>query len=179
MSCLKKLRKLDLSNNGIHFLPEAYQLQRLEKLEFLLLHQNQLVGWRQIELLTCLNHLRHLTLHGNPCAKVIGYRKFLISCMPELRCLDEFIVGDFERPDMQTMYPASTFRGDKLRQLKRFRPHNPQTQSYQSQPFNTVGIKGQQGFFFTHAQEEISKHIEREHYLIRRKFEWCSPILTI
>jgi len=125
MTLLKSLRKVDLSNNGIHFLPEAYQLTRLEKLEFLLLHQNQLVGWRQIELLTCLKHLRHLTLHGNPCAKVIGYRKFLISCMPELRCLDEFIVGDFERPDMQLMYPPGTFRGEKLRQLRRFRPHNP------------------------------------------------------
>jgi len=66
-------------------------------------------------------------LQGNPCAKVIGYRKFLIECMPELRCLDEFIIGDFERSEMSTLFPASTFRGDKLRQLRRFRPHNKET----------------------------------------------------
>jgi hypothetical protein len=74
-----------------------------------MLHSNQLVGWRQIELLTSLKHLRHLTLQGNPCSKVQGYRKFLIESMPELRCLDEFIVGDFERADMQKLYPSSSF----------------------------------------------------------------------
>lgn len=26
---------------------------------------------------------------------------------------------------------------------------------------------------------EIKRHFEWEHYLIRRKFEWCSPILTV
>jgi Leucine-rich repeat (LRR) protein len=46
ISCLPNLRKADLSGNGIHFLPESYLLKRLEKLEFLLLHSNQLIGLR-------------------------------------------------------------------------------------------------------------------------------------
>jgi len=54
-------------------------------------------------------------MHGNPCSKVMGYRKFLIECMPHLRCLDEFIVGDLERADLSKKYPASTFKGEKLR----------------------------------------------------------------
>ena len=48
------LRKLDLSYNGIHFLPEREEMIRLIKLEFLFLHQNMLVGWRQLENVTCL-----------------------------------------------------------------------------------------------------------------------------
>lgn len=41
---LTSLRKLDLSNNGIHFLPEAQKMQRLVNLESLLLHDNLIVG---------------------------------------------------------------------------------------------------------------------------------------
>ena len=43
---LVNLRKVDLSSNGIHFLPEAAKLRRLSKLESLLLHKNLIVGWR-------------------------------------------------------------------------------------------------------------------------------------
>ena len=35
---ISSIRKLDLSHNGIHFLPEVEQMQTLTRLEFLLLH---------------------------------------------------------------------------------------------------------------------------------------------
>ena len=43
---LVNLRKVDLSSNGIHFLPEEEYLMKLGKLEYLQLHKNLLVGWR-------------------------------------------------------------------------------------------------------------------------------------
>lgn len=73
--------------------------------------------------------------------------------MPELRCLDEFIVGDFERSDMSQMYPASTFRGDKLRQLKRFRPYNKETQTYQSLKFEHPALPDGTDFYYNHSIE--------------------------
>jgi Leucine-rich repeat (LRR) protein len=43
---LKSLRKVDLSSNGIHFLPDRDKMAELKNLEYLQLHKNLLVGWR-------------------------------------------------------------------------------------------------------------------------------------
>ena len=67
---------IDLSSNGIHFLPDKEKLENLKKVEYFNFHKNLLVGWRQLENLTCLTNLRHMTLQGNPCAKIKGYRQF-------------------------------------------------------------------------------------------------------
>ena len=79
---MQELRKVDLSSNGIHFLPDEDRLLRLDKLESLLLHKNLIVGWGQLELLAGLKRLQDLTLHGNPCAKLKGYRQFMADNMP-------------------------------------------------------------------------------------------------
>jgi len=71
-----------------------------------------------------LKGLKHLTLHGNPCSKMAGYRKHLIDMLPNLFCLDEFIVFDFERSSMAARYPKNLFKGEKLAQLKYFRPYS-------------------------------------------------------
>jgi len=42
--------------------------------------------------------------------------------MPQLRSLDEFIVMDFERKDIATMYPPENIKKHKLMELHRFRP---------------------------------------------------------
>lgn len=74
------------------------------------MHKNLLVGWRQLEKLTALKKLRHMTLQGNPCAKIKGYRKFLVDSLPHLRSLDEFIVMDFERSDIASMFPPENMK---------------------------------------------------------------------
>ena len=51
--------------------------------------------------MTCLKKLRHVTLQGNPSAKILGYRQFLIDNLPQLRALDDYIVMDFERKDIK------------------------------------------------------------------------------
>ena len=55
-----------------------------------------------------------MTLQGNPCAKIKGYRQFLVDNMPQLRSLDEFIVMDFEREDIATIYPVENIKKGKL-----------------------------------------------------------------
>ena len=42
---LKQLRKVDLSKNGIHYLPDEDKMLQLGKLESLLMHKNLIVGW--------------------------------------------------------------------------------------------------------------------------------------
>ena len=55
-----------------------------------------------------------MTLQGNPCAKIKGYRQYLVDNMPQLRSLDEFIVMDFERKDIASMYPPENILKNKL-----------------------------------------------------------------
>ena len=140
---ISSLRKLDLSYNGIHFLPEVEQMKSLINLEYLLLHENQLVGWRQLENVTCLLKLRHLTLHGNPSAKVSGCREFLIEAMPQLWCLDEFIIMDFERKEVTQLIPPNTWKGRRAEELKRFRPFNAEASAWKGFAYREQGGGGQ------------------------------------
>ena len=126
---------IDLSSNGIHFLPDKEKLENLKKVEYFNFHKNLLVGWRQLENLTCLTNLRHMTLQGNPCAKIKGYRQFLVDSLPHLRSLDEFIVMDYERKDLADAFAPDVIKKQKLLQLNRFRPFNPDTTSWRSTRF--------------------------------------------
>ena len=74
-------------------------------------------------------------MQGNPCAKIKGYRQFLVDNMPQLRSLDEFIVMDFERKDIAKLYPPEALKTTKLQELNRFRPFNPETTSWRATPF--------------------------------------------
>ena len=132
---LTSLRKVDLSSNEIHFLPDAEKLVRLVNLESLLLHKNLIVGWRQLEILTGLARLQDLTLQGNPCSKLKSYRPYMADNMPQLRSLDKFIVMDFERTEVAKLYPPQNIKMRRLKQLYRFRPFNVETTSWRSPKF--------------------------------------------
>lgn len=56
------LRVLDLSSNGVHFLPDEEYFAELSNLSYLMLHKNEIVGSKQLKNLMCLKQLRHLTL---------------------------------------------------------------------------------------------------------------------
>ena len=71
-----------MSSNGIHFLPDEEYLVKLQNLQYLQLHKNEIVGYKQLKNLACLKKLDHLTLQGNPCAKVKGYRQLMVEAMP-------------------------------------------------------------------------------------------------
>jgi len=121
-----KLRKVDLSANKIHYLPEQQQISQLTELEFLLLHKNEIVGWAQIERLMGLKKLRQLSLYGNPCSKILGYRQFMLTNMTHLWCLDEILVQDFEHKNVVAeQFIRDSLRPERAKKLKRFRPFNP------------------------------------------------------
>ena len=135
---LTNLRKVDLSSNGIHFLPDASKLHKLVSLESLSLHKNLIVGWRQLEILTGLARLQDLTLQGNPCAKLQDYRQFMADNMPQLRALDKYIILDFERKSIAQLYPPKNIRRKRLEQLHRFRPFNKQTTYWRTPKFKLL-----------------------------------------
>lgn len=100
-----------------------------------MLHKNEIVGYKQLTNLTCLTRLHHLTLHGNPCSKIKGYRQLLVEAMPKLRSLDAFIVMDYERKDVATMFPPENIKKHKLLELNRFRPFNRDYNAWQPSRF--------------------------------------------
>ena len=77
-------------------------------------------------------------MQGNPCAKIKGYRKFLVDNLPQLRSLDEFIVMDFERTDIAKMFPPENIKRHKLAELHRFRPFNKETTSWRSSRYELL-----------------------------------------
>jgi hypothetical protein len=147
MTKLKSLVKADLSYNGIHFLPTT--MDQMQKLEVLLLDNNKLVGWRQLELVASAQSIRLLNVHSNPCTTLFDTRNFVISSMPNLSCLDNLIVMDYER------YPQNTAFA-----LLRFKP--------KKQEFRPFGYS-----------PDIKANLYFEHYHLRRAFERTSPIVTI
>ena len=86
------------------------------------MHKNLLVGWTGINKLTTMKRLKLVTLQGNPCAKIVGYRNFMADNLPQLLCLDKFIVMDFERKAMADIFPSESMTKKRLQQLDRFRP---------------------------------------------------------
>ena len=67
----------------------------------------------------------------------------MIESIPQLRCLDEYIVMDFERKDMAEMYPPNTWKGERVQELKRFRPFNKETNSWAGIRYNLL-VKGEE-----------------------------------
>lgn len=97
LSYFKELRKLDLSNNRLKTLPEVETLSSLIRLKEFYLHSNLLTSWQNLTDLTKMGSLVHLTLFDNPVAEKAGYRHYVVNSMPNLLCLDLFIITDEER----------------------------------------------------------------------------------
>lgn len=94
---LSALVKLNLSHNGIVILPPKETLQELKALKILFMDHNAMQKWRNLESLTGIQSLAHLTLLNNPVVQSPGYRHFLVTKMPSLLALDDYIITDEER----------------------------------------------------------------------------------
>ena len=97
LSYFKELRKLDLSSNRIKNLPEVETMTSLIRLKEFYLHNNLLSSWQNLTDLTKMGSVVHLTLFDNPVASIAGYRHYCVNSMPNLLCLDLYIVTDEER----------------------------------------------------------------------------------
>ena len=94
-SC-RRLRKLDLSNNGLTTLPPKEHWAKLDELQILYLHDNQMAALPAAgELIGCPMLLR-LTLHGNPLSRHPSYRHYCVNTLITLTALDLHVISDEE-----------------------------------------------------------------------------------
>ena len=85
---LSRLRKLDLSCNGVSALPKRDEIRgHLPSLQILYLHGNQLATLKAAGALAFLPSLLRLTLHDNPLAAHPNYRHFLVNSILPLRAV--------------------------------------------------------------------------------------------
>lgn len=82
---LKKLTYLNLAVNNIETIENLDQLESLQKLDLTL---NFIGMLSSVENLRDNYNLRELILTGNYCCSYDGYRKFVISALPQLKLLD-------------------------------------------------------------------------------------------
>ena len=92
----RRLRKLDLSFNGLTTLPPREVWAQLTELQVLYLHSNQLASLKAAGNLGALPSLLRLTLHDNPLASHPNYRHFIVNSLFSLRALDQFVISDEE-----------------------------------------------------------------------------------
>lgn len=85
----KALQKLDLSDNNITHLPPKEAFEQCINLQILFLHMNKISNWDDLESLTGLPKIMHLTMYSNPVAAVPGYRHYLVNCTQSLLALDD------------------------------------------------------------------------------------------
>jgi hypothetical protein len=152
---LTNLRKVDISDNQICFLPTRETFAKLNTIEYLLLHNNKICGWRQVSYLMELTRLRLLTIQNNPCSKIKGTRNYIIQGIPTLYSLDERVISDSER-EIYRELDLST----RHLKLPRFKQAN---HPFISRPPCT----------------DIHADLKREHYALQRAFEHTSPFLAI
>ena len=72
-------------------------IQYCTNLRELLLRQNQVSDFSQVSYLQNLDHLRTLTLSGNPIAEASNYRETIISMLPQITKLDDIEITESER----------------------------------------------------------------------------------
>ncbi|XP_029384237.1 leucine-rich repeat-containing protein 51-like [Echeneis naucrates] len=90
-----KLMWLDVSFNQLKnidpFLSELFELR------VLYLHGNAIERMTDVDSLRELQHLRTITLHGNDIESKKGYRRYVVSTLPQLKMLDFSAVTRDER----------------------------------------------------------------------------------
>ncbi|CAI2372624.1 unnamed protein product [Moneuplotes crassus] len=156
LSSFKELRKLDLSNNKIKVLPEVETLSSLIRLKELYLHDNNLSKWENLTDLTKMGSLVHLTLYNNPVSSISGYRHYCVNSMPNLLCLDQYIITDEERVDNLGDGKSERFTA-----------------------MNQFMLVQTPDFIGNMTAEKHIDTLETKLYQLRRRFENNSPIIRI
>jgi hypothetical protein len=78
-------------------LPGSQVFAGMHSLQFLFLHNNALKKWQDLQALTALPQIMHITLFNNPVCQIPGYRHYLVNSIQGLKALDNFIITDEER----------------------------------------------------------------------------------
>jgi Leucine-rich repeat (LRR) protein len=149
-----QIKKLDLSHNQITALPSGHTFKTMVNLRFLYLHNNRLSKWTDIQSLTSLPSIMHLTLYSNSVCTVPGYRHFMVNSVKSLLALDNHVITDEERIEDASF-------GYRFRALNEYMklhiPEYPREKSAEQHLFN----------------------LEVDIYRLKRIFERNSPAIMI
>ncbi|XP_076002196.1 leucine-rich repeat-containing protein 51 [Genypterus blacodes] len=101
-----QLAWLDLSFNKItHINPVLCELR---KLLVLYLHGNSISALSEVDKLGVLPHLHTITLHGNVIDTIKGYRRCVVSALPQLKRMDFSVVTHQERDTANICHRSKT-----------------------------------------------------------------------
>lgn len=109
LQSFENLKKVDLSNNQLESLPPASVFAGMRSLQFLYLHNNKVSKWQDLQSLTSLPDVLHVTLFANPVSSIPGYRHFIVNSIPCLKALDNYVITDEERIEDASF--GNRFRG--------------------------------------------------------------------
>ncbi|TKS79307.1 Protein tilB -like protein [Collichthys lucidus] len=94
LSRLKKLQYLNLALNNIEVIENLEGCESLQKLD---LTVNFVGRLSSVDSLKHNIHLTELFLVGNPCTEFEGYRQYVVTAVPQLKCLDGTEISRSER----------------------------------------------------------------------------------
>lgn len=121
-----RLRKLDLSRNGLTALPDRDTWAKLRELVVLYLHDNELASLHSVGELATLPSLVRITLFENPLAKHPSYRHYCVNSLLALKALDLHVVSDEELIE-GAVFPESLATKCPAGALPIFEPPPPQS----------------------------------------------------
>ena len=97
VSIFKSMPNVEVVSMPMTYITSLEQFSFCPNLRELLLRQNLISDFQEIEHLSGLNFLTRLWLSDNPICNVSGYRKRVISMLPQLKVLDEIPITNEER----------------------------------------------------------------------------------
>lgn len=103
---MSRLKTLLISSNQINRI-ESEISEKLTSLETLVLNDNKLAEFEDIESLSGCKNLRYLSFLDNPITKKAHYRLTLIHKIPQLRCLDFRKISQAERQAATEMFSVT------------------------------------------------------------------------
>ncbi|UJR20918.1 hypothetical protein I4U23_024027 [Adineta vaga] len=120
---LPKIKTLYLANNRIASIALNLE-QYIPNLDTLILNNNSLQVLTDIDALSTLAKLAHVSFVGNPIAMTKDYRLYVIHILPNLRTLDFNRITGKEREASNKIYKSKSSKKDKKKQknINRFVP---------------------------------------------------------
>ncbi|CDW75240.1 leucine-rich repeat and iq domain-containing protein 3 [Stylonychia lemnae] len=161
LSRFKHLQKIDLSNNNISQLPSKTVFYAMKNLKIVYLHDNLIAEWADMENLTGLSNIRHLTLFNNPCAQISGYRHYMVNSIQSIQALDLHIVTDEERNSKFISQNCRVDASDRFQSLSDY-----------------MKLK-MPNYFQSSTAEEHLMRLDIDVYQLCRIYEKNSPIIAI
>ncbi|CAF1024217.1 unnamed protein product [Adineta ricciae] len=114
---LPKIKTLYLSNNRIASIAQNLE-EYIPNLDTVILNNNSLQNLTDIDPLSTLPKLAHVSFIGNPIAMTKDYRLYIIHMLPNLRTLDFNRITNKERELASKIYKSKSSKKNKKKQTQ-------------------------------------------------------------